>query len=280
MQLSLNVPFRWALDLIVSTLSGRDVGHNAIGHRRVRSSNHCPCIFILTTVARLLSGAVVNVHVGNKRKCFVVHATLLQESCPYFKSQICSSKQDQNATEELYLPSDDAEVFQLFHTWLYTQKLKPISKRCKEKGGNFEDDHFASTDLYFHLYYMTEARGLSKLQNLTMDRLRQYYATEDRVAGWERCDQVYQRTSPESPMRDFMVRQFLHVYMDKKQSSEAAKKMLQSRLQMKQGRAFMVDMLGKMRHQAGRKAWSSPNDGGGCLFHVHEAGVVCQDLDS
>jgi len=227
--------------------------------------------------ASLLSGPAVNIFVGSKRKCFVVHATLLCQSCAYFKRRMSGIEEDENANKEFYLPDDDAEVFQIFHAWLYSQKLKPIVKRCRETGGSFEDDHVGSTDLYFNLYFMAEARGLHSLQNLTMDRLRQYYAKENRISGSERCDQVYQKTKPGSPLRSLMVQQFLSIYIEKKQTSKLAAKALCSRLQMKHGKDFMVEMFEILRRRVGRRAWPSPHDGDGCVFHYHELGQKCED---
>jgi len=230
---------------------------------------------ILISGARLLSGPGVNIFVGPKRKCFVVHATLLCQSCACFKRRLRGIEQNEDANKELYLPDDDAEVFQLFHTWLYSQKLKPIVKRCKENGSTFEDDHIGSTELYFNLYYMAEARNLHSLQNLTMDRLRQYYATENRISGSERCEQVYQRTKPGSPLRSLMVQQFLSIYTEKKQTSETAAKTLCARLQMKKGETFMVDVFEAVRRRFSKRAWPFPNDENGCVFHYHEIGQVC-----
>lgn len=230
---------------------------------------------ILISGARLLSGPGVNIFVGPKRKCFVVHATLLCQSCACFKRRLRGIEQNEDTNKEFYLPDDDTEVFQLFHTWLYSQKLKPIVKRCKEKGGTFEDDHIGSTELYFNLYYMAEARNLHSLQNLTMDRLRQYYATENRIPGSERCEQVYQRTKPGSPLRSLMVQQFLSIYTEKKQTSETAAKALCARLQMKKGETFMVDMFEAVRRRVSKRAWPFPNDENGCVFHYHEIGQVC-----
>ncbi len=186
-------------------------------------------------------------------------------------------EEGEDANKELYLQDDDAEVFQLFHTWLYFQKLKPIVKRCKEKGGTFEDDHVGSTDLYFNLYFMAEARELHSLQNLTMDRLRQYYASENRICGSERCDQVYQKTKPGSPLRSLMVQQFLSIYTERKHTSEIAAKALCARLQMKKGKTFMVDMFEIMRRRFGKRVWPSPTDGEGCHFHHHDLGQKCED---
>ena len=231
---------------------------------------------ILIFGTRLLSGRAVNIYVGRKRKCFVIHEALLSESCEYFKQQMGNLEEDADTKREYYLPDDDAAVFELFHTWLYSRTLKPIAKRCKERGTVFEDDHVGSTNPYFDLYFMTEARGLSTLQNLTMDRLRQYYAQENRIAGFERCDQVYQKTKPGSSLRALMVQQFLSIYFGKNKTTESVEEALRARLRMKHGEAFMVDMFETMRRKAGKNSWASQTGEGGCIFHHHELGQQCK----
>lgn len=112
-----------------------------------------------------------------------------------------SQQHDGDITDGYCLPDDIPEVFQLLHTWLYTSKLKPVAYVYKDVGNSFVKDHVASTDPYFDLYYMAEARQLRDLQNLATDRIREYYAKEETNSGWQRCSRVYQGTSPGSPIR-------------------------------------------------------------------------------
>ena len=228
------------------------------------------------SIARLLSGEAVNIFVGAKRKCFVVHKALISASCIYFKRAISRSEENGVSSDGYYLPDDDAEVFHLFHTWLYSHKLRPITKICREREGEFEDDHVASTNMYFELYFMTEARGLRDLQNLTIDRIREYYALEDIIAGSKRCEQVYQKTKPGSPIRNLMVQQFLSIWLSKRQCGVEAESALRARLRMKHGVNFMVDLFEAMRQKLGKRSWGYPNEGNNCVFHFHEPGRKCE----
>ena len=228
------------------------------------------------SIARLLSGEAVNIFVGAKRKCFVVHKALISASCTYFKRAIGRSEENGVSSDGYYLPDDDAEVFHLFHTWLYSQKLRPISKVCREREGGFENDHVASANVYFELYFMTEARGLRDLQNLTIDRIREYYAEEDIIAGSKRCDQVYQKTKPGSPIRNLVVQQFLSVWVSRNQSGVEAETELRARFGMKHWVPFMVDLFEAIRQRLGKISWGSPNEGNNCVFHFHETGQECE----
>lgn len=232
----------------------------------------------LTLNIRLLAGPVVNVFVGPKRKGFHIHKALLRASCAYFKERIDElGDKDDETNADYYLPDDDAEVFALLHTWLYRQQLKPVTKLLKEIGQKFEPDHVGSTDLYFQLYFMTETRGLRHLQNLAMDRIREYYAAEKLIAGYQRCEEIYLKTKTKSPMRAFMVQQFLSVHFSKAQSRETIGKALITRLRMKNGEVFMLDMFEALRCKASKKGWPSPNEAEGCVFHRHVVGEECGD---
>jgi len=69
----------------------------------------------------------------------------------------------------------------------------------------FEDNYIDNTNLYLNLYYMIEAKELHNLQNLTINRLRQYYATKNKIFGFERCDQVYHKIKSRSSIKSIMI---------------------------------------------------------------------------
>jgi len=52
------------------------------------------------------------------------------------------------------------------------------SKKMQRARSTFENNYIDSMNLYLNLYYIVEAKGLHNLQNLTINRLRQYYATK------------------------------------------------------------------------------------------------------
>jgi len=79
------------------------------------------------------------------------------------------------------------------------------NKKMQKARSTFEDDYIDSTNLYLNLYYMTKARELHSLQNLTINRLRQYYATKNKIFGFERCDQMYHKIKSKSSIRSIMI---------------------------------------------------------------------------
>jgi len=84
-------------------------------------------------------------------------------------------------------------------------KAQTHSKKMQRARNIFEDDYIDSTNLYFNLYYMIEARELHNLQNLTINQLRQYYATKNKISSFERCDQVYHKIKPRLSIRNIMI---------------------------------------------------------------------------
>ncbi len=69
----------------------------------------------------------------------------------------------------------------------------------------FENDYISSTNLYLNLYYIIEARELHNLQNLTINRLRQYYAMKNKIFDFERCDQVYHKIKSRSSIKSIII---------------------------------------------------------------------------
>jgi len=79
------------------------------------------------------------------------------------------------------------------------------SKKMQRAKDTFEDNYIDSTNLYLNLYYMAKARELHNLQNLTINRLRQYYATKNKIFNFERCDQVYHKIKSRSPIKSIII---------------------------------------------------------------------------
>ncbi len=79
------------------------------------------------------------------------------------------------------------------------------SEKMQRARSTFEDDYIDSTNLYLNLYYMAKARGLHNLQNLIINRLRQYYATKNKIFDFERCDQMYHKIKPRSSIKSIMI---------------------------------------------------------------------------
>ena len=89
-----------------------------------------------------------------------------------------------------------------------------------------------------------------------------------------RAEQVYERTPTDSPLRQYLVENFLHLYMDKKLEEHVAKKAMLSRMKTENGSAFVLDLFEAIRLRKGK--WRDPDKGTGCNFHDHDDGEECE----
>ena len=106
---------------------------------------------------------MVNIFVGAEQKRYHLHRDLLCHRSDYFRA--CFVGEFKEAQEnELSLPEDDIESFDLFVKWLYGATLKKIS---------------SNTDLpvYLNLYVLADKLCLEHLQNETMDLILRFYRT-------------------------------------------------------------------------------------------------------
>ncbi|KAF5869108.1 uncharacterized protein Bfra_011651 [Botrytis fragariae] len=71
---------------------------------------------------KLLSYAMIHIHVGNDLKDFGVHKDLVCHHSPYFKAAL-NSGFEEATTGIIKFPEVKVEVFELFYHWLYTQDL-------------------------------------------------------------------------------------------------------------------------------------------------------------
>ena len=131
---------------------------------------------------RDLTGLIVDVFVGPKRKKYSIHENRLIKCCRFFEEELSNTGLE-DSRKTIYLADDDAEVFELFASWLYKGKVTPINANMKYKEGSsgFVKDHVSTIDPYFELYFMAEGRGLVALKNHTMDLLQAYVAEQDFV---------------------------------------------------------------------------------------------------
>ena len=211
-------------------------------------------------------------YVGPERKHFSIHLGLLRTAtCAFLVDKIGDED-----SKEVCLAEEDAEVFEMFVSWLYTRKVKPITTKFIETDTNFRKDYPASVAAHVNLYLMAESKDLKSLKNSTMDRLREYSAAENMIIGSELCDLIYQQSKPDSLIRKYVVEQFLSHWVDKRRSPESAARLLRGAFKVKYGELFVIDICEGMRSKLKQKGWPTPN-GKGCVFHDHEDGEGCED---
>ena len=124
-----------------------------------------------------MTGNIIDIFVGDKRERYRVNETRLSKCCSFFAEKLRDAGQ-QDIEKSLHLPDDDPEAFDMFASWLYEGKVKPVSARMKYKEGSsgFVKDHYGTVNPYFELYFMANDRGLVTLKNHVMDLLQAYMA--------------------------------------------------------------------------------------------------------
>lgn len=92
----------------------------------------------------------------------------------------------------------DIAVFELFHCWLYTRKLKEAQTTDCMK------DVYPSPLKLYQLWVFADFRGITELKNKTIDVLHEYC-----VAGWTisapNTKYVYANTIPGSALRQILI---------------------------------------------------------------------------
>ena len=116
-----------------------------------------PCLIYY----RLLTGSMVDIFIGLKRRTFHLHEDLLCDRSDYFKVTFQGEFIEADS-KELYLPDDNDASFELFVNWLYGGNLKRPSK---------DDDLQA----HFGLLALAEKIMIEHLRNLAIDHIRDYY---------------------------------------------------------------------------------------------------------
>ena len=74
-------------------------------------------------------------------------------------------------------------------------------------------------------------------------------------------------------MRRYIVDNYLHTYLDKSLDENVARKGMLSRMSMRNGLAFLLDVFEAIRVRKLR--WRDPNAEVGCDFHDHKDGEAC-----
>ena len=121
---------------------------------------------------------MVNIFVGAERKRYHLHRDLLCDRSDYFTA--CFIGEFREAQEnELSLPEDNIESFDLLVQWLYGAPLKKISSN-------------ADVPVYLNLHVLADKLCLEYLQNETMDLILKFHRTTPYKIDVESLHQISQ----------------------------------------------------------------------------------------
>lgn len=134
---------------------------------------------------------MVDIFVGAEQKRLHLHRDLLCNRSDYFKA--CFEGDFEEAQQqELFLPEDDVESFDLFVRWLYGALLENIS---------------SDYDLlvYLELVVLASKLCLEHLQNETMDQILGFYRLAAPKLSADTVRSIYWSTSTGDPLRRLVI---------------------------------------------------------------------------
>lgn len=212
----------------------------------------------LSDIARLLSHPLVNISVGVNEKVYPVHKKLLCHYSNFFRLRF----QDTQATatpDEFVLPTTEETVFDAALNWLYRGSLGHIP---------------VGINRLYHVYYLAEELGMPLLGNLVMDTIRERYRTNPRQVlsypGIGRIHEVYRETTPNSPLRRFVVQAAYWTII--KDGSDVKDYIAGSDINGE----FVRDFIRATQEKVGERADNfDPRSCAPCTFHIHDDGSKC-----
>ena len=205
----------------------------------------------------MLTGGVVTIYVGPKRKEYQVHRSLLA-SHEYWRKFLDSKLAEDSRI--VHLPDQYPATWDLFINWLYRGKLKDI---CEEN----EDVATDQAIQYINLYTTAEHWAILALQNNIMDKL---HAWEALLWGWfpsYSIHHVYEHNPNGSPLRSYLVDSFLA-------EGSLCGKNLKSELDYG-NHEFAVECFEALMQLTPKSKLRAPDRKTACTYHKHENGKKC-----
>ncbi|KAL2351619.1 hypothetical protein BJ546DRAFT_851670 [Cryomyces antarcticus] len=145
---------------------------------------------------KAFNSPVVKVSVGEPPKLFHIHKGLLIHYSIYFRSAYNGNWAVSN--ESIHrLEDEDAEIFQMFYTWLYNgQRLHP-------PGEDFDFDKLPL--MLCGVWVFGDKRGVVGLKNTAMESLTSTFEQVDNLPEPSTLCYIYDNTSESSSLRKFFV---------------------------------------------------------------------------
>ena len=203
-----------------------------------------------------------NIYVGEKRKVYSVHRTSLCLYSKFFQRKFHDTRAS-SADDEFVLPATEETAFDVVVNWLYRGRLGLVS--------------VYGIDSLYLVYYEAEKLGISLLGNLVMDNIRERYRGDPKSTesypGIERIHEVYQNTTPDSPLRRFVVQAAYWRIM--KEGSKVEDYITGTDVTGQFVRDFIEVTKEKVGDTPGAFRAFDPRCSEPCSFHVHGGGRKC-----
>ena len=216
-------------------------------------------------VTRLLSGPMVDVYVGEKRRRWTLHRKLLTFHAQAFDENLPPTPDNKrNRDSHIELPGEDPTAFELLVKWLYQGKIEDVSVLPDDQKWDYA---FKCQQLYL----FCDKFGLQKLKNVAIDQFRKGCNEAGLVPGPEEMKPIYDKTPASSPFRKLVCRIAARQIMDPTGSKDASA----YRECFETSPEFAIDVINAIKDGAGASLFDNPMEGNSCRYHEHPDGETC-----
>lgn len=211
----------------------------------------------------MLTGGVITIYVGPKRKEYQVHRGLLASND--YWSKILDSKLAEDS-QIVHLPEQNPQTWDLFGNWLYRGSLKDICVENEDVAKNLAIQ-------YVILYTRAEKWAIPALQNKIMDKLHAWSTSIRHLFPRYLTRQVYEATPRDSPLRSYLVDSFLaESSLWVADCARAAT--LKSQLNYG-NQEFVLECFEALIQLTPKSKLRAPDRKIACTYHKHEDGKRC-----
>ncbi|KZM22707.1 uncharacterized protein EKO05_0000753 [Ascochyta rabiei] len=218
---------------------------------------------------RLLSGPMIDVYVGNARRRWTLHRTLLCHHSAQLEAELEGNHDGhdaRDALDALELPDHDPAGFELLVKWLYQGRLDDVS------------DLADATQKYEHavhchaLYLLCHRFDMPQLKNVAMDQFRKGLHEAELVPDPDEIDDLYRKTPAGSPFRRLLVQIAARQIMDPDSNRDVET----YRQCFEHNASFALELVNAIRQGSGGMLLDDPTASGNeCAYHDHQDAPHC-----
>ncbi|KAL5398121.1 hypothetical protein PMIN02_001694 [Paraphaeosphaeria minitans] len=216
------------------------------------------------TYAELLSGRMIDIYVGEARRHWALHRSLLCHHSELLESELQGHGKQRK--DSLDLPDHDPAGFELLVKWLYQGKLDDVSDMPDAEQ---KYDYAVSCH---KLYLLCDRFDMPQLKNVAMDQYRKGLNQAELVPDAEEIDDIYRKSPKDSPFRRLMTRIAARQIMD----PDSDRDVETYRQCFENNTDFAIELVKAMKYGTGGMLFDNPtNTGNECEYHDHDDGPNC-----
>ncbi|KAF9730836.1 hypothetical protein PMIN01_10794 [Paraphaeosphaeria minitans] len=213
---------------------------------------------------RLLSGRMIDIYVGEARRHWALHRSLLCHHSELLESELQGHGKQRK--DSLDLPDHDPAGFELLVKWLYQGKLDDVSDMPDAEQ---KYDYAVSCH---KLYLLCDRFDMPQLKNVAMDQYRKGLNQAELVPDAEEIDDIYRKSPKDSPFRRLMTRIAARQIMD----PDSDRDVETYRQCFENNTDFAIELVKAMKYGTGGMLFDNPtNTGNECEYHDHDDGPNC-----